>query len=141
MTQNYSQNLQQICDRFSLDILYAFGSRGLELKHIVDGQTEKPDPESQADFDLGVKVSPGKSLSVRDKSRLAIELEELFKIHHLDLVAIEEVDPFVAANIIRGERLFCRDEYHADNYELYILRRAGDLAPFERQRLDQILNR
>ena len=125
MTQNYFQKIQQICDRFSLDLLYAFGSRGRELKRIVDGQTEEPDPTNRADFDLAVKMSPGKRLNARDKSRLAIEFEELFKIRQVDLVAIEEVDPFVATNIIRGERLFCRDEYHADNYELYLLRRAG----------------
>ena len=46
-----------------------------------------------------------------------------------------EADPFLAANIIRGERLFCADVLAADEYELYVLRRAGDLAPLERERL------
>ena len=40
--------------------------------------------------------------------------------------------PFLAVNVIRGERLFCSDRYAADEYELYILRRAGDLAELER---------
>ena len=32
----------------------------------------------------------------------------------------------------------CRDDYLDDEYELYILRRAGDLAPMERERLSLI---
>jgi len=55
-------------------------------------------------------------------------------IGRIDLVVLPEADPFLAANIIRGERLFPHDANAADEYELYILRRAGDLAPLERER-------
>jgi uncharacterized protein len=58
-----------------------------------------------------------------------------------NLVLLSEADPFLAANIIRGERLFSRDERSADEYELYVLRRAGDLAPFERERIEAALKR
>jgi uncharacterized protein len=57
----------------------------------------------------------------------------------VDLVVIPEVDPFLAANIVRGERLYCKDIYEADEYDLYILRRAGDLIPFERERISLIM--
>ena len=72
--------------------------------------------------------------------KLAIELEELPGVERVDLVMLSEADPFLSANVIRGERIFCKDPYLADEYELYILRRAGDLTPFERQRLSMILN-
>lgn len=52
----------------------------------------------------------------------------------------EDMHPLLAVNIIRGERLFCRDDYAADEYELYVFRRAGDLERFERQRIEQIMN-
>ena len=42
---------------------------------------------------------------------------------------------------MRGERLYARDAYWADEYELYVLRRAGDLAPLERERMAMILGR
>jgi hypothetical protein len=48
-------------------------------------------------------------------------------------------DPFLAAEIVRGERLYARDACEADEYDLYVLRRAGDLAPFERERMALIL--
>lgn len=57
----------------------------------------------------------------------------------MDLVVLEDADPFLAAEIIKGERLFARDEYEADEYDLFVLRRAGDLIPFERERLNLIL--
>jgi hypothetical protein len=57
----------------------------------------------------------------------------------VDLVVLQEADPFLAVEIIRGERLYVRDEYEADEYDLYILRRAGDLAPLERERQALIL--
>ena len=46
---------------------------------------------------------------------------------------------FVAAEVIRGERLFARDEVEADEYDLYVLRRAGDQAPLERERMALVM--
>lgn len=57
----------------------------------------------------------------------------------VDLVVLPEADPFLAAEIIRGERVFSRDEYEADEYDLYVLRRAGDLIPLERERMALIM--
>ena len=45
----------------------------------------------------------------------------------------------LAEEIIRGERLYAQNEYEADEYDLYVLRRAGDQAPLEREWLAQIL--
>jgi hypothetical protein len=54
-------------------------------------------------------------------------------------VILPEADPFLAANVVRGERLYAENEYRADEYDLYVLRRAGDLAPLERERMALIL--
>ena len=56
-----------------------------------------------------------------------------------DKVCLADADPFLAANVIRGERLYARDAYKADEYDLYVLCRAGDLAPLERERMALIL--
>lgn len=91
------------------------------------------------DVDIGIKSLPAYQLTVRQKVELALALETLFNIPRVDVVSLEEADPFLAVNIIRGERLYAADSYAADEYELYILRRAGDLAPFERVRMNMIL--
>jgi hypothetical protein len=66
-------------------------------------------------------------------------LEEFFNVQRVDLVILPEVDAFLAANIIRGERIYAEDSYVADEYELFVLRRAGDLAELERERMAMIL--
>ena len=124
--------LAELCRQFKIDILYVFGSRALE---VVDWLADKrPDlAPGPADVDVGVK--PGEPLSVQDKVRLALALEDLLGVARVDLVSLPDADPFLAANIIRGERLYAHDTYQADEYDLYILRRAGDLAPLERERM------
>ena len=132
--------LQEICKRYQVDILYAFGSRSQEVKNYLDGQGDINTTLS-SDVDMGVKIAKDQHLSVRAKVTLAIELEDLLGVNRVDLVVLGEADPFVAANVIRGERLYCLDEYEADEYDLYILRRAGDCAHLERERMDLIFRK
>jgi len=130
--------LEQICHEFGVAILYAFGSQAEKVRDCVEEQTHDLRLGS-SDADIGVKGVPGKEWSIKDKVRLSMALEDLFNCNRVDLVVLSEADPFLAAEIIRGERLFVRDSYEADEYDLYILRRAGDLAPLERERMALIL--
>ena len=66
-------------------------------------------------------------------------IRDRFDVGRVDLVVLPEADPFLAVNVIRGERLFADDAYLADEYDLYILRRAADLLPLERERQRLIL--
>ena len=93
---------------------------------------------SSTDVDIRTLSQDGRRLSIREKSTIATELEEIFQAGRVDLIVLPEADPFLAANVIREERLYCRDTYAADEYELYVLRRADDLAPLERERLSLI---
>jgi len=125
--------ISELCRAHDIEVLYAFGSRAQEMADWVLGARPalaKP----ASDVDIGVKPKQGKSFSVREKSEIAVALEDILLVHRIDLVVLPEADPFLAANIIRGERLFSHDAHAADEYELYILRRAGDLAPLERER-------
>ena len=122
----------------SLVALYAFGSRAGELLDTLN-HGNFPLAPSTSDLDIAVVAAPGTQLSVLDKVRLAQKLEELLGCHRVDLVVLTEADPFLAANIIRGERLYTADSHAADEYELYVLRRAGDLIPLERERQALIL--
>jgi hypothetical protein len=90
--------------------------------------------------DIAVRPIPGYQPSVRDKARLAAELEDLLQVSRVDLVLLPEADPFLAVNAIRGEPIYRRDKDRADEYELYLLRRAGDLAHLERERMAMTLD-
>lgn len=133
------ETLKQIAEGFDIDIVYAFGSHAKDAVRWIAMELAELKVPSFSDVDIGVKPPFGKGLSAREKVELIIALEDFFSVNRVDLIVIPEADPFLAANIIRGERLFTRDEYEADEYDLYILRRAGDLAPFEKQRISFIL--
>ena len=137
-TMDRTKALARLCDEFQVDILYAFGSRAGEVREWLRGERVRLSP-GPPDVDVGVKAVRGVRLSVHDKVRLALALEDLLGVSRVDLVCFSDADPFLAANIVRGERLYARDSYQADEYDLYILRRAGDLAPLERERMALIL--
>jgi hypothetical protein len=69
-----------------------------------------------------------------------LELEELFDVPRVDLVVLSEVGTLLALNVIRGELLYCCDRHAQAEYELYIMRKAADLAPFVHARFEQILS-
>ena len=135
MTTTNRAALDALSRAFGLHILYAFDSRGREALAWLDGDSGLPPGPS--DLDIGVK--PAQPLSARRKVELAVALEDLFDVGRVDLVVLPEADPFLAVNVIRGERLFADDAYLADEYDLYVLRRAADLLPLERERQRLIL--
>ena len=132
------QGLKQICDQYGIHTMYAFGSQAKKIRNLVEGHQATP-PPSSSDVDIGVKVKSGEKFSVTEKVNLALALEELFGCKRVDLISLSDADPFLAAEVIRGERLFTHNEHEADEYELYVLRRAGDLAPLERERMALVL--
>jgi predicted nucleotidyltransferase len=132
------ETLEEICRKFGIVTLYSFGSQAQMVKEWLEDRREDI-PKGPSDVDMGVRGIPGNEWLVLKKVQLAGALEDYFDCVRIELVILKEADPFLAAEIIRGERLFALDEREADEYELYILRRAGDLAPLERERMALVL--
>ena len=99
--------------------VYLFGSQS-------DGSAW---PDS--DIDLGVLYRTRQPLATT--LQLEEECERALGTK-VDFVDAARAGAFLALAIGRGERIFCREATEADRFELYVLRRAGDLLPFERQR-------
>lgn len=130
------QKFKRICEKYQIKAFYVFGSRGAELFQAIHDDSVQL-AKTQSDLDFGILTHS--LLSIESKISLTMELENLFGLPDIDLFILQEVDAFLAANIIRGERVFAEDPYLADEYELFVLRRAGDLAELERQRMSMIL--
>ncbi|MDD5207273.1 MAG: nucleotidyltransferase domain-containing protein, partial [Desulfobacterales bacterium] len=130
--------LARLSKRYRLSAFYACGSRAKEAADIIRTGSGKL-VESGNDVDIAVLPDANVVLSAREKVEITLEIEELLGAARVDLVILPEADPFVAVNAIRGERVYCSDEHRADEYELYLLRRAGDLIPLERDRIRMIL--
>lgn len=94
------ESIRSLCDRYGIDILYAFGSRSKEVADFLSVE-ETSLASRPSDVDLGVKIIPGGKLDVKEKALLSIFFEDLFGVGKVDLVVISEVDPFLAAEIIR----------------------------------------
>jgi len=130
--------LESLAEGYGLRAIYAFGSRVGEIAaRLKEDRGASLAPGS--DVDVGVLPPWSRPLDVHEAVKLAIALEDLFDVGRVDLVLLDRADPFLAANVIRGERLFAADEVEADEFDLYVLRRVGDLAPLERERQALVL--
>lgn len=138
MRPDILDQIKAICCRYDVDALYVFGSRGEEIAEYVCGEGEMA-TEKESDVDIGVLPAKDSPLSARDRVRLAMDLEDLLRVPRVDLVILTEISPFLALEIISGELLYSVDLDQTSEYELHIMRKAGDLAHFERRRRDQIL--
>ena len=84
-----------------------------------------------SDVDVGVLCST--NVSLEELIRIEALLDESIS-QTVDLLDVRRAGPFVALEVIRGDRFYCQDEIAADEFDLYVLRRAGDLEYYERRR-------
>ena len=120
-----------------LEALTAAGARRSDVRALwLFGSRADGTAREASDVDVGVLWEPGQPL----EATISLE-EELSRATGLpvDVVDARRSGAFLALEIVRGERVFCRDEVAADLFELYVLRRAGDLMPFERERQAMLL--
>ena len=132
--------LRAVCERFGVASLYVFGSRAREVAARLSGAADTPRGSAASDVDFAVQPVRGALAGPRERVDLTLALEELFGAPRVDLVILPEAGPFLAVDAIRGELLYCDDADRQAREELYYFRRAADLAPFQRARLDGILS-
>jgi predicted nucleotidyltransferase len=133
-----TKTLSELARAYHLADIYVFGSQAMEIAAMIkNGRAIKP--PSTSDVDIGVRPKQGPRLSTQDLVKLAVKLEDLFEVNRVDLVLLPDAEPFLALDIIRGELLYTDDPLDQAYYELFVLRRAGDLLPFKRERIELIL--
>jgi uncharacterized protein len=125
--------LRRVAAAYRLDAIYAFGSRAGEAVCALPTGVGLA-PANASDLDIGVLPQIGTNLDAAQRVSLMSALEDVFAVGRVDLVILPEASPFLAADVVSGELLFARDADREAEYQLYVLRRAGDLAPFERER-------
>ncbi|MBM4331424.1 MAG: nucleotidyltransferase domain-containing protein [Deltaproteobacteria bacterium] len=130
------EKIGQIAAKHGLQIIYAFGSRAEEAKEVVEGRIERLS-STPSDLDIGVK--PENPLTVEAKVEIAIFFEDLFHLPRVDVVILPEAPVSLAVEIVQGEILYARNSTHEAEYQLYIMRMAADLLPYERVKQKMIL--
>lgn len=138
MKRGLQKQLEDIARRYNVEEVYAFGSRAKEVAaRLHDGTVCAACPES--DIDIGVRLKAGGTLGPSERVQLALEVEDFLGASRVDLVILGEADSFLAVEIIRGELLYAEDLDRQARYELYLLRRAGDLHSFKKERMRMIM--
>ena len=130
------EQVKDIASRYDLQIIYAFGSRAKEALDMVEGRIEQVSSKP-SDLDIGVK--PEKPLTVEEKVKIAIVFEDLFDVSRVDLIVLPEAPVFLALEIVTGEILYRQDSTHEAEYQLYIMRMAADLLPYEQVKQRMIM--
>jgi len=135
---NRREQLADLCHQHGVASLYSFGSRAREACEWLAGDRRFM-AASPSDLDLAAQPISHGPVDARFRVRLMSALEEILGVGRVDLVFLPEVGPFLAADAIRGELLYCDDPDRQAREELLVLRRAGDLEFFQHQRLEGIL--
>jgi hypothetical protein len=89
--------------------------------------------EAREGSDLDLAVYCERPLELDELIGLETELERATGLP-VNVIDLRQADTFLALEAIRGERILERDGRRLDELDLDVLRRAGDLAPFERER-------
>jgi predicted nucleotidyltransferase len=137
-SQSEIEHLQMLAGQYDLVAIYAFGSRAPEIAARLAGETVEPE-YPRSDLDIGVLPLPDRRLQVDEKVHLAIAIEDIFDVPRVDLVVLPETPTFLALEVVRGELLYAMDSHAEAEFQLYVLRKAGDLAAWELERRRMIL--
>jgi predicted nucleotidyltransferase len=139
MRRDLVADVAALCRQYGIEAMYVFGSRATEIARLIrSGQPVSR--EASSNVDVGVLPHPGVILDAHRKVKLMADLEDLLGVNRIDLVSLPETSAFLAVEIVQGALVYEADPDRSAEYdELYVLRRAGDLAPFERERIHRIL--
>jgi len=130
------KKIKGFAEKNHLQLIYAFGSRAKETLNLVKGK--KPCRSlSKSDLDIGVK--PERRLTVEDKVNISLFFEDIFDVPKVDVVVIPEAPISLAMEIVKGELLYAKNDTYEAEYQLYIMRRAAELIPYEKMKRELIL--
>lgn len=136
MMQNIKKEIEKVAFRYHLQLIYAFGSRGKEALAMNEGKITSLSP-SISDLDIGIK--PKRTLTVEEKAEIAIFFEDVFNAQRVDVVILPEAPISLALEIVTGEILYTHDINYEAEYQLYIMKMAAELSPYEHMKKKMIM--
>lgn len=138
MTKKIKKEIEKVAFRFHLQLIYAFGSKGKEAFLMAEGKITSLSPSASAsDLDIGIK--PKEPLTVEEKVEIAIFFEELFDVQRVDVVILPEAPISLALEIVTGEILYTQDITYEAEYQLYIMKMAAELSPYEHMKKKMVM--
>ena len=129
-----ARKIRNIAKKYGIALIYLFGSQAENGARYLAG--DNISVEDLSDLDVAVAFENIPSEAIKIYGALYKEFSEIFAPFYIDLVFMHEVEILFQYEIIKGERIFEKDEFSTDEFEERIMKMAEDLA-FKRR----IMNR
>ena len=121
-----NDEIRSVAERYRLSAVYLFGSQSEKGHEFLKREDTKPDAFSDLDVAIAFETHP---VDVIDAYGILFkEISEIFDPFTIDLIFMHEVNPLLQYEIIKGVRIFAKDEFSADEFEERIMKKAEDLS-------------
>ncbi len=128
------RQIRIIAEKYGIILIYLFGSEAKKGRIYSEGGRIKPHPFSDLDVAVAFEKEPQEPMETY--SCLYREFSELFSPFQVDLLFIQEVNPLFQLEIIKGIRIYAKEERIADEFEESIMKKSEDLL-FKKRVLDR----
>ncbi len=128
------KRIRDIAERFDCVLVYFFGSQADKGRRYLEGEDVSADHFSGLDIAVAFREAPTDAIKIYGK--VYQEMSRLLEPFNLDLVFMHELGALFRYEIIKGVRVYEKDDYRADEFEEEVMRRAEDLM-FKKKILDR----
>jgi len=118
--------IRALARRYHISLIYLFGSQAEKGNRYFQGEEVLPD--APADLDIAVAFEKPPFSALKIYGILYREISEIFDPFTIDLVFMHEVNVLFQCEIIKGIRIYEKNEFLADEFEERILKISEDLS-------------
>ncbi len=122
----FLEKIASVAERNNLTLIYLFGSQAEKGLRYMEGEEARPEPPS--DLDIAIAFTDPPSDPMKTYGLIYRAFSEIFEPFEIDLVFMEEVNPLFQYEIIKGLRIYEKDELFAEEFEEGIMKRIEDLS-------------
>jgi predicted nucleotidyltransferase len=127
------RDIKALAERYYIGLIYLFGSQADKGKGYLEG--EEVMPEAFSDLDIAIAFENPPAEAIKIYGIFYKEFSEIFGLFNIDLIFMYEANTLFQYEIIKGVRVYEKDEPYADDFEERIMKRAEDLS-FKKRILD-----
>jgi len=128
------KDIRDIAERFDCVLIYFFGSQADKGKKYLEGKDVRADLFSDLDIAVAFREPPTEAIEIYGK--IYKEMSELLESFNVDLVFMHELGTLFQCEIIKGLRVYEKDDRLTDEFEEEVMKRAEDLM-FKKKILDR----
>jgi predicted nucleotidyltransferase len=119
------KGIRDIAERFDCELIYFFGSQAEKGRRYLEGEYVKADIFSDLDIAVAFRERPTEAYQIYGK--IYKEMSELLEPFNVDLVFMHELETLFQWEIIRGLRVYEKNDRLTEEFEEEVLKRAEDI--------------